>query len=158
MKAIPYSSAVGSLMYDMLHTRLDICYAVSMVNKYESNPGLEYWTAVKYIFKYLRRTRDYMLTYGGSDLILVSYINSNFMSDMNFRQSTSRYVFTFGGETVSWRSIKQQSTAYSTTEVKYVAATEAGLKSSLQLVSKSRHINPSMSMIIIFLLLFSYYS
>ena len=38
MKA-PYALAVGNLMYAILCTRLDICYAVGMVNIYQSNPG-----------------------------------------------------------------------------------------------------------------------
>ncbi|KAA0059675.1 gag/pol protein [Cucumis melo var. makuwa] len=61
MKRIPYASAVGSLMYVMLYTRPDICYALGIVSRYQSNPGLDHWTAVKIILKYLRRTRDYML-------------------------------------------------------------------------------------------------
>ena len=39
MKHIPYASAVGSLMYAMLCTRPDICYAVGIVSRYQSNPG-----------------------------------------------------------------------------------------------------------------------
>ena len=72
MKAVRYALALGSLMYVMLCTRPDICYAVGMVNKYQSIPGQEYLTAVKHILKYLR-TRDYIFIYGGSDLIPVGY-------------------------------------------------------------------------------------
>ena len=60
MREIFYASAVGSLVYAMLCTRLDICFAVGMVSRYQSDPGEEHWRAVKHIFKYLRRTRDYM--------------------------------------------------------------------------------------------------
>ena len=63
MKEVPYASAVGSLMYAMLCTRPDICFAVGMVSRYQSNPGREHWTAVKHILKYLKRTRNYMLIY-----------------------------------------------------------------------------------------------
>jgi hypothetical protein len=38
MRNIPYASAVGSLMYAMLCTRPDICFAVGMVSRYQSNP------------------------------------------------------------------------------------------------------------------------
>ena len=68
MRRYPYASAVGSLMYAMLCTRPDICYAVGMVNHFQSHPGPDYWTAVKNILKYLRRTRNYMLVYSGGDL------------------------------------------------------------------------------------------
>ena len=61
MRRVPYASAVGSLMYAMLCTRPDICYAVGMVSRFQSNPGLDHWIAVKQILKYLRKTRDHML-------------------------------------------------------------------------------------------------
>ena len=63
MRAVPYASAVGSLMYAMLCTRPDISYAVGMVARYQANPGQAHWTAVKHILKYLKRTRDYQLVY-----------------------------------------------------------------------------------------------
>ena len=39
MGQIPYSSAVGSLMYVMLCTRLDIYYSIGIVSRYQSNPA-----------------------------------------------------------------------------------------------------------------------
>ena len=63
IRGIPYTSTVGSLMYAMLCTRPDICFVVGLVSKYQSDPGEEYWIAVKHIYKYLRRIRDYMLVY-----------------------------------------------------------------------------------------------
>ena len=41
------------------------------------------------------------------------------------RKSTFGYVFTLGGATVSWRSIKQSCIADSTMDAEYVAASEA---------------------------------
>ena len=42
MSKVPYASAVGSLMYAILCTRPDICYAVGLVSRYQSNPSLYY--------------------------------------------------------------------------------------------------------------------
>ena len=92
MRQIPYASAVGSLMYAMLCTRLDICYLVGMVSRYQSNPRPKHWQAVKHILKYLRRTRDYMLIYRCEDLIPIGYTDSNFQSDLDFRKPTSGCV------------------------------------------------------------------
>ena len=69
MRKILNASAVGSLMYAMLCTRPDICYAVVIVSRYQSNPGLKHWELVKHILKYLWRTRNYMLVYSESDLM-----------------------------------------------------------------------------------------
>ena len=125
MKAVPYASAVGSLMYAMLCTRPDICFAVGMVSRYQSNPGQGHWTAVKHILKYLRRTRDYMLVYQADDLLPVGYTDSDFQSDRDNSKSTSGYVFTLGGGAISWRSVKQKCVSDSTMEAEYVAASEA---------------------------------
>ena len=81
MRRVPYASAVGSLMYAMLCTRPDICYAVGIVSRYQSNLGLDHWIAVKHILKYLRRTRNYMLVYSSRDLNPIEYTDSDFQSD-----------------------------------------------------------------------------
>jgi hypothetical protein len=56
MSKVPYSSAIRSLMYDMICSRPDLSYAMSLVSRYMTNPGKEHWTAVKWIFRYLRGT------------------------------------------------------------------------------------------------------
>ncbi|RVW36992.1 Retrovirus-related Pol polyprotein from transposon TNT 1-94 [Vitis vinifera] len=125
MRRVPYASAVGSLMYAMLCTRPDICFAVGVVSRYQSNPGLDHWVAVKHILKYLRRTRNYMLVYSGRELIPIGYTDSDFQSDRDSRKSTSGAVFTLGGGAIIWRSVKQTCVADSTMEAEYVAACEA---------------------------------
>ena len=37
MSKVPYSSAIGSLMYAMMCTRLDICYVVGLASRFQSN-------------------------------------------------------------------------------------------------------------------------
>ena len=66
-----------------------------------------------------------MLVYHYEDLIPIGYTDSDFQSDLDFRKSTSGYVFTLGGGAISW-SVKQSCIADSTMEVEYVAASEAG--------------------------------
>ena len=43
MEGIPYASIVGSLMYAQTCTKPDISFAVEMLGKYQSNPGLNHW-------------------------------------------------------------------------------------------------------------------
>jgi hypothetical protein len=68
MARVPYANAISSLMYAMLYTHPDICFAVGLVSRFQSNPGPTHWKAVKRILWYLRGTADYMLCYQGRDL------------------------------------------------------------------------------------------
>ena len=65
MRHISYASVIGSIMYAMTCTRSDVSYALSRVSRYQSNPGQSHWTAIKNILKYLRKTKDMFLLYGG---------------------------------------------------------------------------------------------
>ena len=70
------------------------------------------------------------------DLIPIGYIDSNFQSDLDFRKSTSGYVFTLGCGAISWRSIKQSCITDSTMEVEYAAASRNlfGSRNSLMIL------------------------
>ena len=39
MSRIPYASVIGSIVYAMLCTRPDVSYALSITNRYQSDPG-----------------------------------------------------------------------------------------------------------------------
>jgi hypothetical protein len=65
MSRVPYSSAVGSLMYAMVCTRPDIAHAVGVVSRYMNNPGKEHWETLKWILIYLRGTTNHALCFGG---------------------------------------------------------------------------------------------
>ena len=56
MSKVPYSSAVGSLMYLMICTRPNIVYAIGVMSRFLLNPGKKHWNAVKWILRYLRGT------------------------------------------------------------------------------------------------------
>jgi hypothetical protein len=125
MSKVPYSSEVGSLMYAMVCTRPDIAHAVGVVSRYMNNPGKEYWEAEKWILRYLRGTATHALCFGGSNIFLQGYVDSDMAGDKDNRRSTTGYVFTIGGMIVSWILKLQKVVALSTIEVEYVAATEA---------------------------------
>ena len=83
--------------------------------------------AVKNILKYLRRIEDMLLVYGGSvdEISVVGYTDASFQTDRDDFKSQSGYVFTLNGRAISWKSSKQDKIAYSTTEVEYIAASDA---------------------------------
>jgi len=67
MVVIPYSSAVGRLMYAMVCTRPDIAHAVEVVSRFLSNSGKEHWEAVKWILRYLKGSSNKCLCFRGSE-------------------------------------------------------------------------------------------
>ena len=126
MKNIPYASAVGSLMYAQVCTRPDIAYAVGVLGRYQSNPGMDHWKAAKKVMGYLQGTKDYMLMYRQTDnLDLVSYSDADFVGCVDSRKSISGYIFIMVGGAVSWRSVKQTVIATSTMEAEFVSCFEA---------------------------------
>ncbi|KAL4386633.1 hypothetical protein GQ457_09G019180 [Hibiscus cannabinus] len=85
-----------------------------------------HWTAVKNILKYLRRTKDVFLVYGGEEeLRIKGYTDASFQTDKDDSRSQSGFVFCLNGGAVSWKSSKQDTIADSTTNIEYVAASEA---------------------------------
>ena len=132
MAKVPYSSAVGSLMYAMVCTRSDISHAVSVVSRYMANPGKAHWHAVKCIFQYLQDTIDTFLEFGRQEDSLCGYVDSDYAEDLDQRRSLTGYVFTIGGCAVSWKDTLHPTVALSTTEAEFMAITEA-IKESIWL-------------------------
>ena len=63
MKSVPYLAAVGALMYLATTTRPDIAYTIGYLARFNSNPGLAHWQAVKHLLRYLKGTADFCITY-----------------------------------------------------------------------------------------------
>ena len=83
MSKIPYALVIGSLVYAMLCTRPDIAHAMNITSRYQSNLEKKYWTSVKCILKYLRRTKDMILVFKNEELRVQRYTNSDFISDID---------------------------------------------------------------------------
>lgn len=125
MSRVPYASVVGSLMYAMICTRLDIAQAVGAVGRFMADPGKDHWNVVKRILRYIKGTSDVALCFGGLDFGARGYVGSDYAGDLDKRKSTTGYVFTVVGGAVSWLSKLQTVVALSTTEAEYMEATQA---------------------------------
>ncbi|WVZ90611.1 hypothetical protein U9M48_036896, partial [Paspalum notatum var. saurae] len=101
MSMIPYASAIGS--YAMICTRTDVSFALSVTSRYQSCPGEGHWIAIKNILKYLRRTKDAFLVFGGEEeLVVKGYTDAGFQTDKD-----DGFMFCLNGGAISWKSSKQ---------------------------------------------------
>ena len=124
----PYATLIGSLMYLALGTWPDIAYAINRLAQFTQEPKPKHWTVIKQIFRYLKRTQNNTLTYGGANELLNENLNIFCNADWaggSDRKSTSGYVITIAGGAVAWSSKKQASVALSTAEAEYISATHA---------------------------------
>ena len=129
MSIIPYINAVDSLMYLSTCTRPDISYTVHKLARFNTNPGMAHWKAVKHLFKYLRRTMDLSLTYSPcphSSELFMTYSDADHAGELDSRTSTGGFVVMVGTGAVSWSSKLQSMVRLSSTEAEYVAGNEAG--------------------------------
>ncbi|KAL0293762.1 UNVERIFIED_CONTAM: Retrovirus-related Pol polyprotein from transposon TNT 1-94 [Sesamum radiatum] len=65
------------------------------------------------------------LIYGVGELILQGFRDTSFQSDDDDAKSQSGFVFKLNGGLVAWKSSKKDTTADSTMEAEYIAASEA---------------------------------
>lgn len=122
----PYKQIIGSLMYLMIGSRPDLCFALNYLSRFQEKPSIEHWNCLKRLLRYVKGTTDYALVYQRSDApAVVGYCDADWASDVVDRKSTSGFLSQVFGNTISWTSRKQGLVTTSSTEAEYVSATEA---------------------------------
>ena len=118
----PYRPLVGSLMYLAVATRPDIAYAVGRLSSFVDCYRPEHWEAAIRVLRYLKGTRDYVLTLGGKNaLALNGYSDSDYANCIDTSRSVGGYCFTLGSGMISWSSRKQPTVADSSCYAEYIA-------------------------------------
>ena len=129
-ETLRYQRALGELNYLVSWTRPDIAFAVSALSKYCSNPSQQHFATLHHLYRYLRGTEEYGMTYRGTGDVtdapaLVIYSDSDFAACRDDRRSVTGYSVHLGGAAVSWLSTRQSTTAQSTVEAEYMSSAEA---------------------------------
>ena len=122
MSRVSYASTMGSIIYAMTCTRVDVAYSLGVESRYQSDLGEAHWKVVKSILKYLRNSKNQWLIYEELDLKLMGYTDSSFQSDRDDSKSVSGFVFILNGGAICWNSFKQVMIVDSVCEVEYIAA------------------------------------
>ena len=90
------------------------------------------------------------LSFKRSNLTLQGFSDADLGDDLDGRKSTTGYNFTLGGTAISWKSKLQGRVSLSTTEVEYIAISEAAkemiwLKNLLKELGKEQDESPLFS-------------
>ncbi len=120
IKRVPYREAIGSLIDLTNATRPDIPYSVNFLERKQIEHTEQDWNDVWRIFRYLRGTTDQGLRYLSRLNKLEAFTDSS-CRDLPGSISTCRYVIRSFGDTIAWRSRKQQYVSLSTCFAEYLA-------------------------------------
>lgn len=99
---LDYSKAIGCLMYAMTSTRPDIVYAVGRLSRFTSNTSSFHWKAIRRVFKYLKGTADYGLSYTRFLPVIDGYSDASWINHVEDHSSTTSWIFLLGGGAISW--------------------------------------------------------
>ena len=122
MRDKPYRSVLGSVMWGQLTTRPDLSFAVSLLARFQANPGLGHWNALLHVMGYIKNTLDFGLTYSREgELSPTAFVDADYGGCCDTQRSTSGFIFTMAGGPVTWSSKHQATVALSTVEAEYVA-------------------------------------
>ncbi|GJS49030.1 retrotransposon protein, putative, ty1-copia subclass [Tanacetum coccineum] len=101
-----------SIMYAVRCTKLDVAFAQNLCSRFQQNP-------------------DMVLVYGAKpedELKVSCYAHASFQTDKDDTKSQTGYVSVLNGGAVDWKSVKQSTTAMSSTEAAYLVAAEASME------------------------------
>ena len=129
MATRPYRELVGAISWLALGTRPDIAFAASSLARFGHNPGRVHWEAAKRVLRYLKGTKQWRLTLGGTPPQIAAFTDADWGSDRDDRRSIGAYIVKIGCGAVSWKSKKQSCVALSSTEAEYMALCQAAKES-----------------------------
>ncbi|GKA84067.1 retrovirus-related pol polyprotein from transposon TNT 1-94 [Tanacetum coccineum] len=116
-----YRRMIGGIVY-LTASRPDIAFATFVCARYQACPTFKHLKEVKRIFRYLRQSYNMGLWYlKDSGFELIAYSDANQAGCKDDCKSTSGGIQFLGDKLVSWSLKKQDCTAMSTAEAKYVS-------------------------------------
>ncbi|XP_071728289.1 secreted RxLR effector protein 161-like [Rutidosis leptorrhynchoides] len=110
----------------MTSTRPNISFIVGKLSRFTSNPNATHWRVVVRVFKYLKGTMDYGITYSRSSSVLEGYSDASWITNIEDHSSTTGWIFLLRGGAISWASKKQTCITNSTMESEFVALDAPG--------------------------------
>jgi hypothetical protein len=132
-----YQKLIGSLLYLMIGTHLDIAFAVTKLAQHAANPSQDHYNRALHVCCYLVGMPDYMLHYKGcSEKGFQAYIDTDWASNPNTRKSTTGFFVKLADCVFSWKSQAQKCITLSSMEPEYIVASDC----CKQLINLNREI------------------
>ena len=81
-----YQEMTGSLMHLAVYSRPDIAFAVSKLSQFNNDPSQTHLKAARHVLRYLKKTRELSITYGGqmnAGLNFKGYADASHASDLD---------------------------------------------------------------------------
>jgi hypothetical protein len=98
-----YKLIVGSLIWLVVGTRVDIAYAISILSRFMANPGPQHKTGAQRVLRWLAGTTDLSIHYSkdDDDRVLVGFTDADWAGlQSKDSKSTSGYLFKLSGEPI----------------------------------------------------------
>lgn len=96
---------IGSLRY-LCNTRLNLAFSVSIVSRFMKRSKVSHLTVVKRILRYVKGSIGPRILFPAADTSkkcnFLGFTDSNWCEDKDYRNSTTGYIFIFGGTPISW--------------------------------------------------------
>ena len=123
----PYRRVVGQLMYGMVHTMIEIMYALNVLSRYGNNPGPRHIEILKHLLKYCKYSKLDRLKFhihnGSTDIkTMTEVLQLRFQCDADLEgnldtgHAQTSYIGYLGKSVVCWCSTDQGSVSTSTAE------------------------------------------
>lgn len=92
-KKTKYISKIKSILYTIIETKINCIFAISIVSHFTKNPGLDHFSIIDQILKYLASSSEKNITFERkSKLNYVEYSNSDWAEDYSDRKSILGFI------------------------------------------------------------------
>ena len=122
-----YRKLLGSLMYIMLGTRPDVCFAVSYFAQFQNCPNENVFNYLLRVLRYLFATRELSLKFTKlrNDIKLEVFVDADWANCSSSKRSITGYVCFISGNLIAWKSSKQSLVSLSSSDAEIIALCSA---------------------------------
>lgn len=120
-KHYPFQNIIGTLLWLVMMTRIDITLAVNVLSRYSSAPTSVSCYLLSYLLRYLAEHPIYQLDYARMPLEILGFSDSDFGGDLKTRHSRSGIIAFICGGPLHWKSKLQSVVASSVCEAEFIA-------------------------------------